>query len=198
MQCSDCCGTHLPFFRSGCGRSASMPSWIGIIIAVPAVTRFTILPFVTALAERRQALRGALDAHVLCDRARLCVGRRSARAVAGLSCLCRDLRVLDADAAAHGCLCAARRAALWPRLRTAAAVGIGGVRGRRAGLRAAGRTSSRRAADLGHRRARGTFGAAASLALQIWTGPRPARPRSLAIARCCATAAFSPSSWRPR
>ena len=31
-----------------------------MITAVPAVTRFTALPFVTGLAERRQALRGAL------------------------------------------------------------------------------------------------------------------------------------------
>src|SRR5260370_330657 len=37
-------------------------SWIGIISAVPAVTRFTVLPFVTALAERRQSLRGAMIA----------------------------------------------------------------------------------------------------------------------------------------
>ena len=35
-------------------------SWIGIITAVPAVTRFTILPFVTDLAERHQMLRGAM------------------------------------------------------------------------------------------------------------------------------------------
>ena len=35
-------------------------SWIGIITAVPAVTRFTVLPFVTGLAERRQSLRGAM------------------------------------------------------------------------------------------------------------------------------------------
>ena len=35
-------------------------SWIGIITAVPSVTRFTVLPFITGLAERRQALRGAM------------------------------------------------------------------------------------------------------------------------------------------
>jgi PPP family 3-phenylpropionic acid transporter len=35
-------------------------SWIGIITAVPSVTRFTVLPFVTGLAERRGSLRGAM------------------------------------------------------------------------------------------------------------------------------------------
>src|SRR6202035_1679089 len=33
---------------------------IGVITAVPAVTRFTILPVITGLAERRRSLRGAL------------------------------------------------------------------------------------------------------------------------------------------
>jgi MFS transporter, PPP family, 3-phenylpropionic acid transporter len=53
-------GTHLPFFPVWLRAVGIDAAWIGIIIAVPAVTRFTILPFVTALAERRQALRGAL------------------------------------------------------------------------------------------------------------------------------------------
>src|SRR5260370_4176218 len=35
-------------------------SWIGIITAVPAVTRFTVLPLVTGLAERQQSLRNAI------------------------------------------------------------------------------------------------------------------------------------------
>src|ERR1700716_1249474 len=35
-------------------------SCIGSITAVPAVTRFTVLPFVTGLAERRQSLRNAI------------------------------------------------------------------------------------------------------------------------------------------
>jgi len=53
-------GTHLPFFTVWLRAIGIDAAWIGIIIAVPAVTRFTILPFITALAERRQALRGAL------------------------------------------------------------------------------------------------------------------------------------------
>lgn len=53
-------GTQLPFFPVWLRAIGIDPSWIGIISAVPAVTRFTILPFVTGLAERRQALRGAL------------------------------------------------------------------------------------------------------------------------------------------
>jgi PPP family 3-phenylpropionic acid transporter len=53
-------GTHLPFFTVWLRAIGIDAAWIGIIIAVPAVTRFTILPLITALAERRQALRGAL------------------------------------------------------------------------------------------------------------------------------------------
>src|SRR6185312_3105156 len=55
-------GTHLPFFPVWLKAIGIDASWIGIIIAVPAVTRFTILPFVTGLAERRQTLRGAIIA----------------------------------------------------------------------------------------------------------------------------------------
>jgi MFS transporter, PPP family, 3-phenylpropionic acid transporter len=53
-------GTHLPFFPVWLRAIGLDASWIGIIIAVPAVTRFTVLPVVTSLAERRHALRGAL------------------------------------------------------------------------------------------------------------------------------------------
>src|SRR6201997_862602 len=53
-------GTQLPFFPVWLRAIGIDASWIGIISAVPAVTRFTILPFVTNLAGRRQALRGAL------------------------------------------------------------------------------------------------------------------------------------------
>jgi PPP family 3-phenylpropionic acid transporter len=53
-------GTHLPFFPVWLKAVGIDASWIGIITAVPSVTRFTILPFVTALAERRQSLRGAM------------------------------------------------------------------------------------------------------------------------------------------
>src|SRR6267154_5034542 len=53
-------GTHLPFFPVWLKAVGIEASWIGIITAMPAVTRFTALPFVTSLAERRQSLRGAL------------------------------------------------------------------------------------------------------------------------------------------
>src|SRR3977135_2891442 len=55
-------GTHLPFFPVWLKAVGIDASWIGIITAVPSVTRFTILPFVTGLAERRQSLRGAMIA----------------------------------------------------------------------------------------------------------------------------------------
>src|ERR1700724_1390598 len=53
-------GTHLPFFSVWLKAVGIDAFWIGLITAVPPVTRVTVLPFVTALAERRQALRGAL------------------------------------------------------------------------------------------------------------------------------------------
>jgi PPP family 3-phenylpropionic acid transporter len=53
-------GTHLPFFPVWLKAVGIDASWIGIITAVPAVTRFTVLPFVTGLAEARHALRGAI------------------------------------------------------------------------------------------------------------------------------------------
>jgi MFS transporter, PPP family, 3-phenylpropionic acid transporter len=53
-------GTHLPFFPVWLRAIGLEPSWIGIISAVPAVTRFTVLPVIAGLAERRHALRGAL------------------------------------------------------------------------------------------------------------------------------------------
>jgi PPP family 3-phenylpropionic acid transporter len=53
-------GTHLPFFPVWLKAVGIEASWIGIITAVPAVTRFTVLPLVTGLAERRQSLRAAM------------------------------------------------------------------------------------------------------------------------------------------
>ena len=53
-------GTHLPFFTVWLKAVWIDAFWIGVITAVPPVTRFTVLPFVTALAERRHALRGAI------------------------------------------------------------------------------------------------------------------------------------------
>src|SRR5256885_11820646 len=53
-------GTYLPFFPVWLKAVGIEASWIGVITAVPAVTRFTILPFVTGLAERRQSPRAAM------------------------------------------------------------------------------------------------------------------------------------------
>jgi len=53
-------GAYLPFFPVWLEAVGIDASWIGIITAVPAVTRFTVLPFVTGLAERRQSLRNAI------------------------------------------------------------------------------------------------------------------------------------------
>ena len=53
-------GTHLPFFPVWLKTVGIDASWIGIITAVPAVTRFSVLPVLTGLAERRQSLRAAM------------------------------------------------------------------------------------------------------------------------------------------
>ena len=55
-------GTHLPFFPVWLKAIGIDASWIGIITAVPSVTRFTVLPFITGLAEQRRSLRGAMIA----------------------------------------------------------------------------------------------------------------------------------------
>jgi PPP family 3-phenylpropionic acid transporter len=55
-------GTHLPFFPVWLKAIGIDASWIGIITAVPSVTRFTMLPFITGLAEKRRSLRGAMIA----------------------------------------------------------------------------------------------------------------------------------------
>ena len=55
-------GTYLPFFPVWLKAVGLDPSWIGLITAVPSVTRFTVLPWVTSVAERRRALRGAMIA----------------------------------------------------------------------------------------------------------------------------------------
>ncbi|MEH2478885.1 PPP family 3-phenylpropionic acid transporter [Nitrobacteraceae bacterium AZCC 2146] len=55
-------GTYLPFFPVWLRAVGIDPSWIGLITAVPSVTRFTVLPFITGLAERHRALRAAMIA----------------------------------------------------------------------------------------------------------------------------------------
>jgi PPP family 3-phenylpropionic acid transporter len=55
-------GTHLPFFPVWLKAVGVDAAWIGIITAVPSVTRFTTLPFVTSFAERHQALRAGIIA----------------------------------------------------------------------------------------------------------------------------------------
>jgi MFS transporter, PPP family, 3-phenylpropionic acid transporter len=53
-------GTHLPFFPVWLKAVGIDAGWIGVITAIPAVTRFTVLPLVTGAAERRKSLRGAM------------------------------------------------------------------------------------------------------------------------------------------
>jgi PPP family 3-phenylpropionic acid transporter len=53
-------GTYLPFFPVWLKAIGIDPSWIGMIAAVTSVTRFTVLPVITGVAESRQAVRGAM------------------------------------------------------------------------------------------------------------------------------------------
>ena len=53
-------GTHLPFFPVWLKAVGIDAAWIGVITALPAISRFTALPFVTGFAERRQAVRQAI------------------------------------------------------------------------------------------------------------------------------------------
>jgi MFS transporter, PPP family, 3-phenylpropionic acid transporter len=53
-------GTHLPFFPVWLKAVGIEAAWIGIITALPAISRFTALPLVTSLAERRKAVRQAI------------------------------------------------------------------------------------------------------------------------------------------
>ena len=55
-------GCHLPFFPVWLRAVGIDADWIGVISAVPAVTRFTVLPVVTGFAERHAAVRGAMIA----------------------------------------------------------------------------------------------------------------------------------------
>lgn len=53
-------GVHLPFFPVWLKAIGVDVTWIGIITAAPSLARFTVLPFVTASAERHQVMRGAM------------------------------------------------------------------------------------------------------------------------------------------
>ena len=53
-------GTHLPFFTVWLKAIGLDAFWIGLVTAVPPVTRFSVLPLVAGLAETRQAVRGAI------------------------------------------------------------------------------------------------------------------------------------------
>lgn len=66
-------GTYLPFFPVWLKAVGIDPSWIGAITAVPSVTRFTVLPFVTGLAERHRAIRAAMIAAIFLSTAGFCV-----------------------------------------------------------------------------------------------------------------------------
>ena len=53
-------GAQMPFFPVWLRAVGIDASWIGVIAAVPAVTRFTVLPFIAGVAEKRGSLHSAL------------------------------------------------------------------------------------------------------------------------------------------
>jgi PPP family 3-phenylpropionic acid transporter len=57
-------GTHLPFFPVWLKAIGIDATWIGIIIALPPLTRLTTLPYATAFAEKRHAIRAAMTISV--------------------------------------------------------------------------------------------------------------------------------------
>lgn len=59
-------GISLPFFPVWLRARGIDVSWIGLILAVPALTRFTVLPLITGFAERHHALRPAIIALLFC------------------------------------------------------------------------------------------------------------------------------------
>ena len=93
-------GTHLPFFPVWLKAVGIEASWIGIITAVPAVTRFTILPLVTGLAERRQSLRAAMILTAFVTALGFAVIGTAASGPAGVCGLRRHRLHVDADGAA--------------------------------------------------------------------------------------------------
>ena len=86
----------------------------------------------------------------LCHRPGLFHPGHPASAGAGVPDLRPDLLPVDAHGTADGCLCVAGRETLRPQLRTVAAVGLGRLRPRRAGLRGAVRPHRRPEPDLDH------------------------------------------------
>ncbi|MBP1063857.1 UNVERIFIED_ORG: PPP family 3-phenylpropionic acid transporter [Bradyrhizobium japonicum] len=58
-------GTHMPFFPVWLKAIGIDAAWIGLINALPAITRFTTLPQVAAFAEKRHAIRAGIMVSVL-------------------------------------------------------------------------------------------------------------------------------------
>ncbi len=143
-------GTYLPFFPVWLKAVGIDASWIGIITAVPSVTRFTILPVVTGVSERHQSVRGAMIVTAFVTALGFSVVGTQHQplpvflAFAVTACVWTPMVPLT-DAYAL-----ARRGAVWPRLWAAAVVGLGSFHRRRIGLRAAGRFHRGPAPDLGH------------------------------------------------
>ena len=58
-------GTHLPFFPAWLKAIGIDAAWIGLINALPAITRSTTLPQITAFAEKRHPIRAGMMVSLL-------------------------------------------------------------------------------------------------------------------------------------
>ena len=191
-------GTHLPFFTVWLKAVGIDALWIGLITAVPSVTRFTVLPFVTGLAERRQALRGGIIVTAFATALGFVVlGTQHLPVLVFLiyaltCCLWTPMVPLTDAYALRG---VARYGLNYGPLRLwgSAAFVVGAlVCGLLVDIIAARHLIWVIAASA-------ALGALASLGLQPLDDTKTARAGAPAArARCCATAAFSPSSWRRR
>ena len=192
-------GTHLPFFTVWLKAVGIDASWIGIICAVPALTRFTVLPFVTGAAERRYSLRGALTVTALATALGFAVIGTQHLPLAVLLVYAVTCCAVDADGAADGRLCA--RAA-W----RAIGLNYGPLRLWGSAAFVVGALACGLLVDIVAARhliwviaAVAALGAIASLGLQPLDRPKTAASGGArARARCCAIPAFSPSSSRRR
>ena len=190
-------GTHLPFFPVWLKAVGIDASWIGIITAVPAVTRFTVLPLVTGLAERRESLRGAMIVTAFVTALGFAVVGTQHQpllvflAYAVTACMWTPMIPLTDAYALRG---VARYGLNYGPLRLwgSAAFVVGALAcGLLVDVIAARHLIWVIAAVAG-------LGAVVSLGLQPLDHPKAARQRRTARARCCAIPASSPSSWPRR
>ncbi len=190
-------GFYLPFFPVWLKAIGIDPTWIGAILAVPSMTRFTTLPFITAFAERRHALRQTMIVCAFLTMIGFATVGMLREPLGRAPGVRADGGGLDAAHGVDRWLCAERRGALRLQLRSAAAVGLGGFRGWRARLRSGGQLARRSASDLGDCCSDGAVGCRQPWSAAIGRADRRRHGALERQARCYAIPASSPSRSPP-